>query len=204
MSISLSKGANVSLAKIAPNTTRFLVGASWDLRTTDGPAFDLDVMALLVKADGKVRSEKDFIYYGIALAAGQPQGSPFASPDGSISHHGDNLTGAGDGDDEQIVIDTAKIPADIDKIVILYTIFDAAGRKQNFGGVRNARLRIADAGAPDTDLSHFDMTEDFSTETVVNVAEVYRNGADWKLRAVGQGYANGIVAALADFGISAS
>lgn len=204
MSISLSKGGNVSLAKIAPSTTRFLVGASWDARTTDGAAFDLDVMALMVKDDGKVRSEKDFIYYGIALAAGKPQGSPFESPDGSIHHNGDNLTGAGDGDDEQIIIDTAKIPADISKVVVLLTIFDAANRKQNFGQVRNARLRIADAAAPDTDLSHFDMTEDFSTETVVNAIEVYRNGADWKMRAVGQGYANGIVAALADYGVNAS
>lgn len=199
MAISLKKGGNISLSKEAPSVSKFLVGLGWDARTTDGKAFDLDVMALLIGANGKVRGDDDFIFYGLAPSSG----APFSSKDGSVRHNGDNLTGEGDGDDEQLVIDTSLIPADVEKVVVLLSIFDAEARNQNFGDVRNAYLRLANNDAPSVDIVKLDLSEDFSTERVVNVAEIYRHNGDWKIRHVAQGYQNGLIAALADFGIIA-
>ncbi len=200
MAISLKKGANVSLSKEAPSVTKFHVGLGWDARTTDGAPFDLDVMAVSVGANGKTRDDNDFFYYGLA----SPKGAPFDSADGSLHHNGDNLTGAGDGDDEQLVIDTTKVPADIEKIVVLLAIYDADTRKQSFGDVRNAYLRVADEANQSTDIVKLDLSEDFSTEQVLNVAEFYKKDGEWKVKHVGQGYGNGLVAALADFGLNAS
>lgn len=199
MAISLKKGGNISLSKEAPGISKFLIGLGWDARTTDGTAFDLDVMALSVGANGKVRNDSDFFFYGLAAVKGQP----FDSADGSLHHNGDNTTGDGDGDDEQLVIDTSKVANDVEKIVVLLAIYDAEERKQSFGDVRNAYLRIADAANQATDIVKLDLSEDFSTERVINVAEVYKKDGEWKVRHVAQGYGNGLVAALADFGIIA-
>lgn len=200
MAISLSKGGNISLSKEAPGIVKFLIGLGWDARTTDGTDFDLDVMALSLASNGKVRSDDDFFFYGLAKG----KGAEFESKDGSLHHNGDNTTGDADGDDEQIVIDTSKVPADVDKIVVLLSIHEAESRKQNFGGVRNSYLRVADKDNDTVDIVKFDLSEDFSTESVLNVAEIYRKDGGWKIKHVAQGYGNGLVAALADFGIIAS
>ncbi|GGR34981.1 MULTISPECIES: TerD family protein [Deinococcus] len=189
MALTLQKGGNLSLSKQDPNLKRLVVGLGWDARSTDGQDFDLDASAFLLNTSGRVRSDADFIFY-----------NQLVSNDGSVTHTGDNRTGAGDGDDEQIKIDLSKIAADVDKIAVTVTIHDAEVRRQNFGQVRNAFIRVVneDSGA---EVVRFDLGEDFSTETAVIFAEVYRNGAEWKFRAVGQGYAGGLKALCNSYGI---
>ena len=190
MAISLQKGANVSLSKEAPGLSNILVGLGWDARSTDGQAFDLDASAILADASGKVRTDADFVFYGNKTHA-----------DGSVVHLGDNLTGEGDGDDEQITVNLAGTAADVDKIVIAVSIYDAVTRSQSFGQVRNAYVRIVNA-ADGVEIARYDLSEDYATETALVFAEVYRNGADWKFRAVGQGYTNGLEGIARDFGVS--
>ncbi|MEX5632906.1 TerD family protein [Parafrankia sp. FMc2] len=180
MAISLAKGGNVSLTKQAAEAgtgalTALTVGLGWDARTTTGTDFDLDASAIGVKSDGKVLSDGHFIFF-----------NNMKSPEGAISLTGDNTTGAGEGDDESINIDLGLVPAEIDKIVVPVSIYDAANRAQNFGQVRNAYIRVVDQAG--TELVRYDLSEDYSVETVVIFGEVYRNGADWKFRAVGQGH----------------
>jgi tellurium resistance protein TerD len=189
VAISLSKGGNVSLTKEAPGLTNIIVGLGWDLRTTTGTDFDLDASAIAVKADGKVLSDKHFVYF-----------NNLRSPEGAIEHTGDNLTGAGEGDDEQIRVDLAATPADIDKIVFPVSIYDAETRAQNFGQVRNAFIRVVN-GQGGTEIARYDLSEDASTETAMVFGEVYRAGAEWKFRAVGQGYATGLTGIISDFGL---
>ena len=190
MAISLQKGGNVNLSKEAPGLKKIVIGLGWDPRATDGAAFDLDGSAFLLKTDGKARSDADFIFY-----------NNLKSVDGSIVHAGDNTTGGGDGDDEKIAVDLANVPADIDKIAVAVTIHDAENRKQNFGMVSKAYIRCMDANG-EKELARYDLSEDASTETAMVFGELYRNGAEWKFRAVGQGYASGLAGIARDFGVN--
>ncbi|WP_455233143.1 TerD family protein [Geopseudomonas aromaticivorans] len=190
MALSLEKGANLSLDKAEPGLTKILVGLGWDPRATDGTEFDLDASAFLLNADGKVRGEQDFIFYG------QKQNA-----DGSVIHTGDNRTGEGEGDDEAIKIDLSKIPADIVKIAITVTIHEAQARKQSFGQVGNASIRIVN-DLTQKEVVRYDLAEDASTETAMVFGELYRHNGEWKFRAVGQGYSGGLRAMTAQYGLN--
>ena len=182
MALSLSKGGNLSLSKEAPGMTKVLVGLGWDARSTDGQDFDLDASAFLLKADGKVRADSDFIFY-----------NQLKSVDGSVEH-------TGDGDDEAIKVDLSKVPADIDRIAFTVTIHEADARRQNFGQVRNAFIRIVNQDN-NSEVARYDLAEDASTETAMIFAELYRNGAEWKFRAVGQGFAGGLKPLAESYGL---
>jgi tellurium resistance protein TerD len=190
MAISLSKGGNVSLTKTAPGLTNILIGLGWDARATDGAGFDLDASGFLLSASGKVRSDADFIFFN------QP-----ASADGSVKHLGDNTTGEGDGDDEQMTVDLSKVPADVDKIAISVTIHEAEARKQSFGMVSQAFVRVLNA-ADNSEIVRYDLSEDFSIETALVFGEVYRNSGEWKFRAVGQGFQGGLAAMAKNYGVN--
>ncbi|HYH51754.1 MAG TPA: TerD family protein [Acidimicrobiia bacterium] len=190
MSVSLSKGGNVSLSKEAPGLTNVVVGLGWDVRSTTGADFDLDASAIVVGADGKVLSDKHFIFF-----------NNLVSPDGTVEHTGDNLTGEGAGDDEQVKINLAGIAAEADKIVFCVSIYDADSRSQSFGQVRNAFIRVMNE-AGGTEIARYDLSEDASTETAMVFGELYRHGAEWKFRAIGQGYASGLRGIAQDFGVN--
>jgi tellurium resistance protein TerD len=190
MSVSLSKGGNVSLTKQAPGLTAVLVGLGWDPRTTTGADFDLDASALLVNASGKILSDAHFIFF-----------NNLTSPDGSVEHTGDNLTGEGEGDDEAIKVNLAAVPAEADKVVFAVSIYEADGRGQNFGQVRNAFIRVVNQ-ADNVELTRYDLSEDYSNETAMIFGEIYRNAAEWKFRAVGQGYSTGLSGIARDFGVN--
>jgi tellurium resistance protein TerD len=191
MGVSLSKGGNVSLTKEAGGTlVAVTVGLGWDARTTTGDGFDLDASALLCNTAGKVRTDNDFVFYG-----------NLATSDGSVEHQGDNLTGEGEGDDEQIKVHLANVAADVDKIVFPVSIYDAEKRSQSFGQVRNAYIRITNE-AGGAELARYDLTEDASTETAMLFGELYRNSGEWKFRAVGQGYQSGLRGIALDFGVN--
>lgn len=190
MSISLNKGGNISLSKEAPGLTRILVGLGWDVRATDGAAFDLDASAFLLKDGGKVRSDADFIFYNQLTSSCQ-----------SVRHTGDNLTGDGDGDDESIEVDLAKVPADIQKIAVTVTIHEGESRRQNFGMVSNAFVRIVDQ-VSGREITRYDLNEDASVETAMIFGEVYRHQSDWKFRAVGQGFKGGLGPLAKNFGVN--
>ncbi|PYI66827.1 chemical-damaging agent resistance protein C [Arthrobacter livingstonensis] len=187
--LTLEKGNNLSLTKADPGLQQALVGLGWDPRTTTGEAFDLDASALLLGANGKVRSADDFIFYN------QP-----SAKDGSVMHQGDNRSGVGEGDDETILIDLAKIAADVDRVVIVVSIDKADERRQNFGQVRGAYCRVVNQGS-EQEIVRFDLSEDAAPETSMLFAEIYRNGAEWKFKAVGQGYATGLSGIATDFGV---
>ena len=189
MAINLQKGGNVNLSKEAPGIAKMIIGLGWDARVTDGAAFDIDGSAFLLKADGKVRADIDMIFY-----------NNLKSSDGSVTHTGDNRTGAGDGDDESVVVDLAKVPADVDKIAVCVTIHDAEARMQNFGMVSKAYVRCVNENG-NTEIARFDLSEDGSTETAMVFGEIYRNGADWKFKAIGQGYKGGLGPLAASFGV---
>jgi tellurium resistance protein TerD len=188
--VSLSKGGNVSLTKEAPNLTAVIVGLGWDARTTTGTDFDLDASALLANGEGKVSGDQNFVFF-----------NNLKSPDGSVEHLGDNLTGEGEGDDEVIKVNLAGVPADVEKIVFPVSIYEAETRQQSFGQVRNAFIRIVNQ-ADNNELARYDLSEDASTETAMVFGELYRHGAEWKFRAVGQGYASGLRGIAQDFGVN--
>jgi tellurium resistance protein TerD len=188
--VSLSKGGNVSLTKEAPNLTAIVVGLGWGARTTTGSDFDLDASALLANGEGKVSGDQNFIFF-----------NNLKSPDGSVEHLGDNLTGEGEGDDEVIKVNLAGVPADVEKIVFPVSIYEAESRQQSFGQVRNAFIRIVNQ-ADNNELARYDLSEDASTETAMVFGELYRHGAEWKFRAVGQGYASGLRGIAQDFGVN--
>ncbi|MFI6516431.1 TerD family protein [Spirillospora sp. NPDC050679] len=190
MGVSLAKGGNVSLTKAAPNLTAVSVGLGWDVRATTGADFDLDASALMLNSGGKVISDQHFVFF-----------NNLKSPDGSVEHTGDNLTGEGEGDDESINVDLGVVPAECDRIVFPVSIYDADNRGQNFGQVRNAFIRIVNR-ADNNELARFDLTEDASTETAMVFGELYRHGGEWKFRAVGQGYASGLAGIAMDFGVN--
>jgi tellurium resistance protein TerD len=190
MSVSLIKGGNVSLSKEAPGLTAVNVGLGWDARTTSGTDFDLDASALLVDQGNKILSDQYFVFF-----------NNLKSPDGSVEHTGDNLTGEGEGDDEMIKVNLAGVPAEVDKIVFAVSIYDAESRSQSFGQVRNAFIRVVNQ-AGGAEIARYDLSEDASTETAMIFGEVYRNAAEWKFRAVGQGYSNGLAGIARDFGVN--
>lgn len=190
MGVSLSKGGNVSLTKEAPGLTAVAVGLGWDARTTTGTDFDLDASAIALGTNKKVLSDQHFVYF-----------NNLRSPDGSIEHTGDNLTGEGEGDDEVINVDLAGVPPEIDSIVFPVSIYDADARSQSFGQVRNAYIRVVNR-AGGAEIARYDLSEDASTETAMVFGELYRNGAEWKFRAVGQGYASGLAGIARDYGVN--
>jgi tellurium resistance protein TerD len=187
--VTLSKGGNVSLSKEAPGLTAVVVGLGWDVRTTTGADYDLDASALLCGADGKVLSDQHFVFF-----------NNLASPDRSVEHSGDNLTGGGDGDDEQIKVNLAAVAVQVERIAFPVSIYDAEKRGQSFGQVRNAFIRIVNQ-ADNRELARYDLTEDASTETAMIFGELYRHGTEWKFRAIGQGYASGLAGIATDYGV---
>ncbi|MFD1213729.1 TerD family protein [Arthrobacter sp. GCM10027362] len=191
-SLTLSKGGNLSLTKADPGLRRAMVGLGWDPRTTSGEAFDLDASALLLGANGKVRSQDDFIFY-----------NQLEAKDGSVVHQGDNRTGEGDGDDEQILIDLDLVAADVERIVIAVSIDQADARGQNFGQVRDAYCRVVNQET-EQEIVRFDLSEDAASETAMIFSELYRRNGEWKFRAIGQGYASGLYGIATDFGIALS
>ena len=190
MPVSLSKGGNVSLSKEAPGLTAVVVGLGWDVRTTTGTDFDLDASAIVVDASGKVLSDGHFVFF-----------NNLKTPDGAVEHTGDNLTGAGEGADEQVKVDLAGMPPNAERVVFPVSIYDGTNRGQSFGQVRNAFIRVLNA-AGGTELARYDLTEDASTETAMVFGELYRYNSEWKFRAIGQGYASGLHGIAQDFGVN--
>ena len=190
MTVSLQKGANVSLSQKDSSLKVLLCGLGWDSRLSAGEDFDLDASVFMVTETGKVRQDSDFIFYNNMKDA-----------DGSVEYLGDNRTGAGDGDDEQVIINVDKIPADIVKLVFVASIHEAAVRKQNFGHVQNAFMRLSNMPA-DQELARFELGDDFGTETSVIFGEVYRYGVEWKFKAVGQGVSGGLTELAKNYGVN--
>ncbi|MDR0664066.1 MAG: TerD family protein [Helicobacteraceae bacterium] len=189
MAVSLAKGGNVSLSKLDSSLRRILVGLGWDARSTDGADFDLDASAFLLTKNGKVRNDGDFIFYNKLI-----------SPCGSVEHTGDNRTGAGDGDDEAIKVDLSRVPAEIEKIAIAATIHEADSRRQNFGQVGDAFMRIVNLDNNE-EIARFDLVEDYGTETAMIFGEIYKKDGEWKFKAIGQGYSGGLEALCKQFGV---
>jgi len=191
MAISLQKGAKVDLTKGNPGLSKLVVGLGWDTNKYDGGAdFDLDAAAFLLGANGKVASDTDFVFY-----------NNLTHSSGAVVHQGDNLTGEGDGDDEQITIDLSKVPASYEKIAFTVTIHDSESRKQNFGQVSNSFIRLVNE-TDGSEIMRYDLGEDFSVETAVIVAELYRAGADWKFNAIGSGFKDGLSALCKNYGVN--
>ena len=190
MPINLTKGQKVDLTKGNSSLKNIMVGLGWDVNEFDsGYAFDLDAAAFMLGSNGKCPTEKEFIFYGNLQHNSE-----------SVIHMGDNLTGEGDGDDEQIKVDLAKIPANVDKIAFTVTIYDADVRKQNFGQVSNAYIRIVDE-TTGAEIIRYDLGEDFSIETAVVVGEIYRHNGEWKFNAIGSGFQGGLAALCGHYGI---
>ncbi len=192
MGVSLSKGGNISLTKADAGLKVVMVGLGWDPRVTDGAEFDLDASVFMVGETGKVISDANFIFYGQKKSAC-----------GAVEHLGDNLTGQGEGDDEQVKIDLSKIPADIRKLVFAVTIHEAEQRKQNFGMVSNSYMRVSNDSS-NIELARFDLSEDYSIETAMIFGELYLHGTEWKFKAVGQGFAGGLHALATAHGVNLS
>ncbi|MFC5750111.1 TerD family protein [Actinomadura rugatobispora] len=190
MGVSLSKGGNVSLTKQAPGLTAVTVGLGWDLRTTTGADFDLDASALVLDGSGKIVSDGHFVFF-----------NNLRTPDGGVEHTGDNKTGVGEGDDEQIKVNFGALPDTAERVAFAVSIYEADTRGQNFGQVRNAFIRVVNQG-DGGEMARYDLSEDASTETAMVFGELYRNGAEWKFRAVGQGYASGLAGIATDFGVN--
>ena len=190
MSISLQKGQKVDLTKGNPGLKNIMVGLGWDVNQYDGGAdFDLDAAAFLLGESGKVNTSDDFVFYGNLKHVSE-----------AVVHMGDNLTGEGDGDDEQILVDLSKVPSNISKIAFTVTIYDADVRRQNFGQVSNAYIRIVDESTGQ-ELIHFDLGEDFSIETAVVVGELYKHNGEWKFNAIGSGFQGGLAALCGNYGV---
>ncbi|MEV5008300.1 MULTISPECIES: TerD family protein [unclassified Streptomyces] len=192
MGVTLAKGGNVSLSKAAPNLTNVMVGLGWEERSTTGAPFDLDASALLCTGANRVLGDEWFVFY-----------NQLTSPDGSVEHTGDNLTGEGEGDDETILVDLTRVPSQCEKIVFPVSIHMADERGQTFGQVSDAYIRVLNQ-ADGTELARYDLSEDASTETAMIFGELYRYHGEWKFRAVGQGYASGLRGIALDFGVNVS
>lgn len=189
MAISLSKGGNVSLSKVAPGLKEVRIGLGWDVRATDGAAFDLDASIFVLNELSKVRNDADFVFYNNRK-----------SLCGNIEHLGDNRTGAGEGDDEQVRIKLDALAPEINKVAVAVTVHEADVRRQSFGQVQKAFIRVVNT-ADDVELARYDLSEDFSTETAVIFGEIYRSSGEWKFRAVGQGFAGGLGPLARNFGV---
>jgi tellurium resistance protein TerD len=191
VSVNLTKGGNVSLTKAAPGLSAVLVGLGWDARTTDGQPFDLDASAIVCDAEGKALSDAHFVFF-----------NNLASPDGAVQHTGDNLTGDAAGDDEAIKVNLAGLPPQAARVVFPVSIYAGDTSGQTFGQVRNAYIRVVNQG-DSAELTRYDLSEDASTETAMVFGELYRNGDEWKFRAIGQGYSSGLAGIARDFGVNA-
>lgn len=191
MAINLQKGQRVNLAKEAPNVSAFTIGLGWDARSTDGQPFDLDASLLLVGDDGKCKGIEDLCFYNNKVLHG-----------GAVEHQGDNTTGQGDGDDEQIKIDLARVPDYAKKVVVIVTIHEADKRSQNFGQVSNAYVRLLESSNSSEKLK-YDLTEDASIETAMIFCELNRRDDGWSFAAVGQGKAAGLAGVLQNYGLDA-
>lgn len=190
MAISLQKGQKVDLTKSNPGLTKIIIGLGWDTNKYDGGKdFDLDASVFLLNSEGKVTDDKNFVFFN------NPK-----SPDGAVTHTGDNLSGAGDGDDEQVKVDLALVSSSVEKITFGITIHEATARSQNFGQVSNAFVRVVNE-ATGAEIIRYDLGEDFSVETAVVVGELYRNNTEWKFNAIGSGYQNGLAGLCKDFGL---
>ncbi len=190
MAISLQKGQNVSLSKQAPGIKKARFGLGWDLRKTDGNAYDLDASAFVLDASGKVLSDQHFVFY-----------NNVQDPSGAVLHKGDNRTGEGEGDDEVIEIELSRLTPNAAKVAFVVTIHDAEARKQNFGQVQNAYIRALNVDG-EQEIARYDLSEDASIETAMIFGELYRNNEEWKFKAIGQGYAGGLAAVARDYGVS--
>ncbi len=191
MGITLAKGQKVDLTKSNPGLKSVIVGLGWDINKYDGGhSFDLDTAAFLTAGNGKVTSDVDFVFY-----------NNLRHPSGSVNHLGDNLTGVGEGDDEQIKVQLDAVPANIEKIAFTVTIHEALERNQNFGQVSNSYIRVLDE-TTGQELIRYDLGEDFSIETAIVVGELYRHNGEWKFNAVGSGYQGGLAALCGNFGIN--
>jgi len=190
VAVSLSKGGNVSLSKEAPGLRTIRVGLGWDARVTDGSAFDLDASVYVLGESGKVRSDSDFIFFNNLSGAG-----------GAVVHQGDNLTGEGEGDDEVVVVTLDQLGADVARISFAVTIYEADQRRQNFGMVQNAFIRVVN-GDGGKEIARYDLSEDASTETAMIFGELYRHGGEWKFKAIGQGFAGGLNPLARSFGVN--
>lgn len=190
MPVSLAKGGNVSLSKEAPGLTGVRVGLGWDTRVTDGSAFDLDASVFVLNEGGKVRSDADFVFYNNKNGA-----------NGAVVHQGDNITGEGSGDDEVVAVSLTQLPTDVQRLSFAVTIHEADTRRQNFGMVSNAFIRVlnADGGA---EIARYDLSEDASTETAMIFGDLYRHGGEWKFKAIGQGFAGGLGPLAQSFGVN--
>lgn len=191
MAISLQKGGNVNLSKEAPSMARMIVGLGWNARATDGAGFDLDASAFMLRDGDKVGSDAGFIFY-----------NQKASACGSVVHQGDNTTGEGDGDDEVIKVDLSKLPGDIQKIAFAVTIHEADSRRQNFGMVSSAYIRIVDENNGQ-EIARYDLSEDASVETAMTFGELYRHNGEWKFKAIGQGFNGGLGPLARHYGVAA-
>lgn len=190
MAISLIKGQNISLSKTDSSLKNILVGLGWDTRSTDGQDFDLDASVFMATENGKVPSDRHFIFY-----------NQLVSPCGGVEHTGDNLTGDGDGDDESVIVRLDKVESNIKSLFITVTIHDAEARRQNFGQVSNAFVRIVNNDTSD-EIVRFDLSEDYSTETAMVFGEIYRHNGEWKFRAIGQGYTGGLYSLCQQYGVN--
>ena len=191
MPVNLTKGQKVDLTKGRPSLKKLMVGLGWDVNRYDGGSdFDLDAAAFLLGADGRVLSDAEFVFYGNLKHASE-----------AVLHMGDNLTGEGDGDDEQIMVDLSKVPANVEKIAFTVTIYEAEQRRQNFGQVSNSFIRIVDE-VSNEELIHYDLGEDFSIETAVVVGELYRHNGEWKFNAIGSGFQGGLAALCRNYGVN--
>ncbi|MCQ4086650.1 TerD family protein [Saccharibacillus sp. JS10] len=192
MTISLSKGQRIDLTKTNPGLQKVLIGLGWDTNKYSGGAdYDLDASVFLLHEDGRAKGIEDFVFYN------NPK-----TPNGSVVHTGDNRTGEGEGDDEQVIVDFSLVPANITRIGITVTIHDAEARMQNFGQVSNAFVRVLDA-EDNREVLRYDLGEEFSVETAVVICELYRQGADWKFQAIGSGFAGGLAALCKNYGLDA-
>lgn len=190
MPINLSKGQKVDLTKGNPGLKKMMVGLGWDVNTFDsGADFDLDAAAFMLGENGKCPTEKEFVFYGNLKHLSE-----------SVVHMGDNLTGEGEGDDEQILVDLSKVPQNVSKIAFTVTIYEAEQRRQNFGQVSNSYIRIVDE-TTGQELIRYDLGEDFSIETAVVVGELYRYNGEWKFNAIGSGFQGGLAALCGHYGI---
>ena len=190
MPVSLAKGGNVSLSKEAPGLTAVRVGLGWDTRVTDGQGFDLDASVFLLADGGRVRSDADFVFYNNKSGGA-----------GAVEHQGDNQTGAGEGDDEVVQVALDRVPTDVVRLSFAATIHDAETRRQNFGMVSNAYIRVVNA-AGGAEIARYDLSEDASTETAMVFGDLYRHNGEWKFKAIGQGFAGGLGPLAQSFGVN--
>ena len=191
MAITLSKGQKVSLTKGNPGLKHIVVGLGWDTNMFDGgDDFDLDVSLFMVGKSGKVEQDEDFIFY-----------NNLKHPSEAVEHLGDNRTGDGDGDDEEILVDFSKMPDRIEKIAVTVTIYEAKERRQNFGQVNNSYVRLVNSDNEE-ELLRYDLGEEFSIETAIVVCEIYRHNGEWKFSAVGSGFEGGLEALCRSYGLN--